>query len=213
MTVPGVCGRGLVDESARGHAAPPGRGPDGAAGHRWAVVGGLAVGARAEPRTTRDVDVAVRVATDAEAERLVQALQGGGYKVLGVVEHDLAARLATARLSAPPADGNGIVVDLLFASSGIEPEIVAAAEAIELVPHLIVPVARLGHLLALKVLARDDRQRPQDWDDIRALLREARDSDLDEARAALYLIAERGFHRGKSLLRELDEVVKQLGKE
>jgi hypothetical protein len=36
-----------------------------------------------------------------------------------------------------------------------------------------VPVARIGHLMALKVLARDDRRRPQDFDDLRALRREA----------------------------------------
>lgn len=35
---------------------------------RWAVVGGLAVSVRAEPRTTRDVDVAVALAADDEAE-------------------------------------------------------------------------------------------------------------------------------------------------
>jgi len=35
-----------------------------ALGVRWAIVGGLAVSARAEPRTTRDVDVAVAVTCD-----------------------------------------------------------------------------------------------------------------------------------------------------
>jgi len=39
-----------------------------------ALVGGLAVSARAEPRLTRDVEVAVAVAGDAEAEPLMQAL-------------------------------------------------------------------------------------------------------------------------------------------
>ena len=176
----------------------------------WALVGGLAVSARAEPRTTRDVDIAVAAATDAEAERLVHALHRCGYTVWAVVEQDATARLATARLSTPEAGRQGIVIDLLFASSGIEPEIVAAAESVELVPQLTVPVARLGHLLALKVLARDDLRRPQDWDDIRALLGEATPADLDEARAALRLISERGFHRGKLLLNELDEVISQI---
>jgi len=136
-----------------------------AIGRRWAVVGGLAVSARAEPRTTRDVDVVVAVGTDVEAEETVHALHRCGYRVWSVVEQEAAVRLATARLSAPPGAGDGIIVDLLFASSGIEPEIVSAAEEIELVPELTVPVARLGYLLALKVLARDDRERPQDWDD------------------------------------------------
>lgn len=40
-------------------------------GSAWALVGGLAVSARTEPRTTRDVDVAVTVPDDAAAEALI----------------------------------------------------------------------------------------------------------------------------------------------
>jgi hypothetical protein len=68
---------------------------------------------------------------------------------------------------------HGGVVDLLFASSGIEPEIAAAADALDVVPGLAVPTARMGHLIALKVLARDDRTRPQDRVDLPALLQRA----------------------------------------
>jgi hypothetical protein len=59
----------------------------------------------------------------------------------------------------------------------------------------------------LKILARDDRARPQDWDDIQALLREAAPNDLAEARAAVALIERRGFHRGKALGEQLEELV------
>lgn len=69
-----------------------------ALGTRWAIVGGLAVSARAEPRTTRDVDVAVAVTSDAEAEGVVHALRGRGYVVRTVVEHAAKKRLAMARL-------------------------------------------------------------------------------------------------------------------
>jgi predicted nucleotidyltransferase len=182
------------------------------AGRRWAVIGGLAVSARAEPRTTRDVDLAVAVADDADAEALVFQLLSCGYRVLAGIEQTAVGRLSTTRLSTPGAGPRGVVVDLLFASSGIEPELVDAAELLEILPGLRVPVARIGHLLALKVLARDDRRRPQDWDDIRALLGEASATDIDEARAALALIARRGFHRERELgelfeqsLRERDE--------
>ena len=41
---------------------------------RWALIGGLAVSARAEPRFTRDVDVCVVVPDDATAERSVPQL-------------------------------------------------------------------------------------------------------------------------------------------
>jgi Nucleotidyl transferase AbiEii toxin, Type IV TA system len=44
-----------------------------AIGARWAVIGGLAVAFRAEPRFTKDVDLAVAVADDQEAEGIVNA--------------------------------------------------------------------------------------------------------------------------------------------
>jgi hypothetical protein len=51
-------------------------------GRGRAVVGGIAVSARSEPRFTRDVDLAVAIDNDAEAEALVHALLGGGYSVV-----------------------------------------------------------------------------------------------------------------------------------
>ena len=44
------------------------------AGASFAIVGGLAVGIRTEPRFTRDADMAVSVAGDQEAEALVFGL-------------------------------------------------------------------------------------------------------------------------------------------
>lgn len=161
-----------------------------------ALVGGLAVSARSEPRFTRDVDVAVAVPDDATAERLVHELAGRGYSVLASLEQEDVGRLATVRLGAPPDEG--IVVDLLFASSGIEPEIVAAAEALEVLPGVTVPVARTGHLVAQKVLA-ENPGRPQDRADILALLREASPEERMRARDAVELIGQRGFARGRDL--------------
>lgn len=118
-----------------------------------------------------------------------------------------ACRLATARLRAGEGALRGVLLDLLFASSGIEPEIVAAAEEIEILPGFSVPVARTGHLVALKALARNDRDRPQDLDDLRALLREATPADLADARGAVGLIEARGFARGRKLAEELEELL------
>lgn len=100
------------------------------------------------------------------------------------------------------------MVDLLFASSGIEPEVVAAADRIEAVPGFTVPVARLGHLIALKV-SRDDRTRPQDRVDLAALLTQADAAALGEAREALTLVAQRGFQRGRDLLAGLDAALNE----
>lgn len=171
------------------------------------MVGGLAVSVRGEPRTTRDIDIAVAVENDVDAESLVRELQVRGYEAGAVVEQNETKRLATVRTFTPSRPQ--IVVDLLFASSGIEPEIVSAAEITEILPGLRVPVALTGHLLALKVLARDDRRRPQDWDDIHALLRESDAAELARARTALQLIAERGYRRGKDLLADLETMLRE----
>jgi hypothetical protein len=104
-------------------------------------------------------------------------------------------------------DGADIVVDLLFASSGIEPEITQAAEPLGITTGLRVPVATVRHLIALKVLARDDLDRPQDAADLRALRRVADQDDLAQAKEATALIEARGFNRGRDLRRALDDFV------
>jgi predicted nucleotidyltransferase len=165
----------------------------------WALVGGFAVSIRSEPRFTRDVDVAIAVADDPEAEALVRSLMADGYAVLASVEQDAVHRLATARLSLPGGGESGAIVDLLFASSGVEPEIVAAAETIEVLPALFMRVARTGHLIALKLLARDDETRPQDAGDLQALAAVADAEDFRLAADAVGLIEARGFHRDRDL--------------
>lgn len=168
-------------------------------GLRWALVGGLAVSARSEPRFTRDADLAVAVRDDREAELLVRWLLGRGYQTFATVEQEATGRLATVRLIPPGETTEGLVVDLLFASSGIENEIVDAAEPLEIFPKLTVPVARTGHLIALKVLSRNDEQRPTDLADLRALLGKCTIAEIETAEKALEQIAERGFHRSRDL--------------
>jgi hypothetical protein len=172
----------------------------------FALVGGLAVSARTEPRFTRDADLAVAVASDAEAEALVRELRARGYGIDAIVEQDAVGRLATARLTRS-SQPRAPVIDLLFASSGIEREVVAEAEPLELLPKLVISVARVGHLIALKVLSRDDVSRPQDLADLRALLRVTSASELERARQALVLVAARGYHRGRELALELQRVI------
>ena len=76
---------------------------------------------------------------------------------------------------------------------------------IEVFPDIRLPVARVGELLALKVLARDDARRPQDAVDIRALLLSATEQDLAVAKRSLELIVERGYHRNRDLVAEFEE--------
>lgn len=162
----------------------------------FALVGGLAVSARAEPRLTRDVDIAVAVRDDSEAEEIVRGLTAGGYKLESTVEQTRTKRLATARLM---RSNEALLIDLLFASCGVEPEIVRDAESIELLPGLVVQVASAAHLVAMKLLASDDRNRPQDEDDLRALVPLLDAAGRKRVTVALGLIERRGYARGRDL--------------
>jgi hypothetical protein len=179
-------------------------------GFGWALVGGIAVSVRAEPRFTRDVDIAVSVESDREAERLIGDLRGVGYDILETVEQETTGRFATARLLPPGGDSGSVIVDLLFASSGIESEVVAMAEPLEVLPGLTVPVAGLPELIALKLLARDDEARPQDASDLVALAPLATVRDFESARLLVRLIEDRNFHRGRDLSGELERLEKGL---
>jgi hypothetical protein len=176
------------------------------AGARFALVGGIAVSARADPRFTRDLDLAVAVPGDAAAEALVAALRARGYGPRATVEQEAVGRLARVRRTPPREPEDGAVVDLLFASSGIEGEIVDAAEDVEVLPGLRVPVATLARLLALKVLSRDDNRCPQDRGDLRALMARCGADDLRAAEEAASLIGNRGYARGRDLVAALREL-------
>ncbi len=165
---------------------------------------------RAEPRFTRDVDLAVAVVDDDDAEAAVLGLVRRGWGAVTSVEHKATGRLATVRLRPPSELVSGVLVDLLFASSGIEHDIVAASEPVEVLPGVVVPVASLAHLVAMKTLCRDDRQRPFDYDDLRHLLALASAEDLDLARTALIRIEEAGYARGRDLQASLDELLDSL---
>ena len=164
-------------------------------GARFALIGGLAVSAWGEPRYTRDVDLVVAVQRDEEAERLVHELSSRGYELVVVIEQRKTKRLATARMRR--AADREVMIDLLFASAGIEREIAADALSVD-----GVKVARIGHLLALKVLSESE-QRLQDRIDIQELAKVATPADWKTAEAMVRLIKERGFHRGRALVTRL----------
>lgn len=175
----------------------------GSLGLRCALVGGFAVSVRAEPRFTRDVDLMVAVDDDTAAEAMVRLLLDEGHTVVANVEQEAVGRLATSRIRL----AGGELVDLLFASSGIEHEVVSGAEVMEVLPGLEIPVARVGHLIALKLLARDDLVRPQDVGDLRALIGVASPSELERAGESVALIEARGFARGRDLVGNLRALI------
>jgi hypothetical protein len=101
-------------------------------------------------------------------------------------------------------------VDLLFATAGIEPEIVAHATELEIWPGTPGKVACTGHLIALKLLSRDPRRRPQDQVDLIALIAVADADERALAFEAVRLIEDRGFARGRRLSEDLRRLLADL---
>jgi len=176
-----------------------------AIGAQWALIGGVAGSFRAEPRFTKDVDFAVAVAGEPEADQVVYALRSRGYSPVLLLEEHQKGRLSTARLARM---GSEVIVDLMFAGCGIEPEVVAGAGRITVLPGVTAPVASRGHLIAMKVLAGRNR----DLTDLESLIPAASPADLDVARRALQLIRDRGFHHGQDVVGNLERYVASLGR-
>lgn len=175
-----------------------------AVGARYALVGGVAVGLRSVVRFTRDLDFAVAVPGDQEAEAVVFGLRQRGYSVSADLEQTYVDRLCTIRLLRHDSD---VIVDLLFANCGLENDIVDYAENVEVIPGVYAPVARTGHLIAMKALAG----RNQDLTDLEYLFGGISDADLALAREAAQLIVARGYSRGQDVPGDLEHYIREAG--
>lgn len=173
-------------------------------GARWALIGALAASIYGDPRTTKDIDIAVVTADTLELDVLVSKLGSRGYLNPQSLMHVSPTFQLGMRLTVPSKRAYKIPVDLLNSSSGIESEIVSSAQRIEILPATTLPVASLGHMIAMKVLSHDDHGRLRDKSDLISLLKSASAEDIVIAREALVLIKERGFDRGRDLIAMLD---------
>lgn len=149
--------------------------------------------------------MAVSVTGDHEAEAVVFGLIRSGYKLVASLEQEVTGRLATVRLVPPVSDDAGVIVDLLFVSCGIEPEVVAAATTETIARDVTAPVATVGHLIAMKTLSESDT-RNQDRQDLIELIRAASPAVLGIARASgvdcrTGLLPSQGSRRGASEIR------------
>jgi predicted nucleotidyltransferase len=176
-------------------------------GVKYAVIGGIAVSFRSIVRTTNDLDLAVVVNDDAEAESIVRTLIGLGYRAEVLLENEVSGRLQTVRMIS--TGQREVFIDLLFASSGIEREIVENSNLIEIFQGLTLPVAARPALIALKVLSANPNTRAKDIIDLQNLLDAASPHELGEARKMIDLISERGYNRTKDLQKELDGYIEQ----
>ena len=105
---------------------------------------------------------------------------------------------------------SGVKVDLLFASSGIEAEIVDHATLIDFEGAGSVPVANAEELLAMKVLSMTDT-RLQDRIDAQHLLQFTPKLDLTRVREHLARITDRGYAREQDLDAKLELVLQDVG--
>jgi hypothetical protein len=179
-------------------------------GAEFAVVGGLAVGVHSEPRFTSDVDLAILSADDQSAEQLTVAMFQRGYQLVSQLENKPSKRLRAVRLKLAREE-NCPLVDLLFAASGIEPEVVHNAVVAEVFPGISAPVARPAELIAMKLLASDNHRRHFDNRDMVVLIREADSATIEIVRNRLGLIESRGWNRSRDLNAELEILLQKIG--
>ena len=149
-------------------------------------------------RLTRGVDLALAIKDDSHAESIVNSLSRHGFRIDAVVEQETQKRLAMTRL----VSHDDTSIDLLIASSGIEAEVVAVAEPLEVVKQIILPVARVGHLIALKLLSVAPG-RETDHSDLRNLAQVADEFEWQRAEDSVKLIAKRGYSRDRDLESDL----------
>ncbi len=149
----------------------------------FALIGGLAVSARSEPRFTRDIDLAVAVQPSA-VDSLGRSLAARGLAIDALLAVDGTNEVAAMRLIS-----GQVRVDLLLGATGLEAEACAQAEKIELFPMVSVPVVTLPYLLLFKLVAVVHRQRRQDEADIEALLEHALPEERERVAALIERLA------------------------
>lgn len=177
---------------------------------KFVLVGGLAVGIRSVARFTKDIDFAVVVDSDQQAESIIFSLQAAGYSVSSLLERKQDGRISTVRLLTPGAKSSDPDFDLLFNATGIEKHIVESADLLPITSRSKVLVAALGHLVAMKILAHDEVRRPQDMIDIVNLLKISKDKDIKLAKEAVRRMDKLKMSSEKNCVDELKKVLKKL---
>jgi len=171
---------------------------------RYALIGGLAIGARTQLRFTQDADLTVAVQSDTQAEQIAGHLIRSGYQIMTELDHAPTGRIGVLRLVSPVASKSAVdqdelpLLDLLIHSTGIEKEVVSQAQVIEVFSGVRLPTATIPHLIAMKVLSESDR-RLQDRIDLQNLIAVAEPAELEAVPDLLSLIEQRGFANGKDL--------------
>lgn len=165
----------------------------------YALIGGLAIAARATPRFTHDVDFALSC-SDADAESLIRSFVRRGFTMDALLMTKSTNRIATVRLKPP---GSKVLVDLLFDFTGIEDQIVGSATDAEVGRGFEMRVATIPHLIAMKLLAF----RKKDIIDLEYLFGAAGSADFVIARNAVAEISRAGKAPKRDLSAQLERLL------
>ena len=133
----------------------------GSRGLPAALIGGLAVSLRGQPRMTVDVDLVIRADVD-DALQLIHSLAETPFEPLFAGVEDV---VATAFILPLRHRKTGIRVDLAIGMSGFEREAISRATQMDIGAGSV-PVVTVEDLLVMKALAG----RPQDEADLRGLV-------------------------------------------
>jgi hypothetical protein len=178
----------------------------------WCLVGGLAASVYAEPRTTKDIDIVVSIRFEQEIEALKTFLLQRGYSKPFILMHTEPTRRMGWRLITSSTRGSELPLDILSSACGIEHQIVDKSLKLEVLPGVWLPVAALGHLIAMKILSHRDISRLQDRVDLLALLTVAQRKDIELAKEALTQIMRIGYANDRNLLAELQANIDQISR-
>jgi predicted nucleotidyltransferase len=126
-----------------------------------ALIGGLAVSFRGQPRLTVDVDLVIR-ADVADALELARTLSDTPFEPLFA---DVDEVVTAAFILPLRHRETGIRLDVAVGMSGFEHDVIGRATAVDVCGRSV-PVAAVEDLLVMKALAG----RPQDEEDIRGLV-------------------------------------------
>lgn len=145
---------------------------------RFCFIGGFAAQRHAEPRVTRDVNLAVLTGLGNES-RVIDVLMGA-----------FAARRPDARAFAERyrvlllKTAAGVGIDATLTALPFEAEMIARSSVFEFAPGIYLRTCLAEDLLILKVFAG----RPIDWRDVEMVLRRYRPERLDLAAVRLALV-------------------------
>ena len=113
-------------------------------------------------------------------------------------------RVGSSSKTSRPA---GVIIDLFFANFGIEDEVLQAASVAEIATGISLPIVQAEDLIALKLLAVSNRNRPRDSEDVLNLIEAVPGDRLERTRELLKLMEDRRPVTARGLNELLDELI------